>query len=120
MLMQAMPFAHYTWRDGILNLASYFPRECRPPDLGPKMYNAYGQRAAWQGMDPTTNKGGHTNLHCDVSDAVNVLVDAQQSEMAGDDSDDEADTEALVDEELGELRHFCGAIWDIYRSRSIA
>ena len=82
-LMQAMPFAHYTWRDGMLNLASYFPREWRPPDLGPKMYNgckslpraaflahidtsrahADGQRAAWQGMDPLTNKGGHTNLH---------------------------------------------------------
>eukprot|EP00966_Prymnesium_polylepis_P311852 7205834-Prymnesium_polylepis.1 len=39
------------------------------------MYNAFGRHAAWRGMDPNTPKGGHTNLHCDVSDAVNVMLD---------------------------------------------
>ena len=45
-LMQALPFPQYTRRDGVLNLAKYFPRQYVPPDLGPKMYNAYGHRRA--------------------------------------------------------------------------
>ena len=52
-----------------------------PPDLGPKMYNAYGRHAAWQGMDPAVKKGGHTNLHCDVSDAVNVDLTIQDEDI---------------------------------------
>lgn len=35
-----------------------------PPDLGPKIYSAYGQR-----LDC-----GTTGLHMDISDAVNILV----------------------------------------------
>ena len=90
-LMQALPFPQYTHRDGVLNLAKYFPRQFVPPDLGPKMYNAFGQHAAWQGMDPHTKKGGHTNLHCDVSDAVNVMVDVGTDDHGVDDSDDDGD-----------------------------
>ena len=47
-LMQALPFPQYTHRDGVLNLAKYFPRRYVPPDLGPKMYNAYGRHASWR------------------------------------------------------------------------
>jgi len=114
-LMQALPFPEYTHRDGPLNLAKFFPRTCVPPDLGPKMYNAFGKHAAWQGMDQNTTKGGHTNLHCDISDAVNVLVDVGESAKADDDSDEDEDEAALFDDELGCLRTQQGAIWDIYR-----
>jgi len=114
-LMQALPFPQYTRRDGALNLAKYFPRQFVPPDLGPKMYNAFGQRAAWSGMDPNTTKGGHTNLHCDVSDAVNVLVDVAGGGVSAADSDEEFDDASLHDDELGSLREQEGAVWDIYR-----
>lgn len=113
-LMQALPFPQYTSRDGILNLAKYFPRQYVPPDLGPKMYNAFGRRAAWRGMDPKTPKGGHTNLHCDIADAVNVMLDVGIDDE--DDSDDDEEEAAMYhDRELGDLRAAQGAIWDIYR-----
>jgi lysine-specific demethylase 3 len=116
-LMQALPFPQYTHREGVLNLAKYFPRQYVPPDLGPKMYNAYGRHASWRGMDPQTNKGGHTNLHCDVSDAVNVMVDVGFDDEQEYDHDEDArkDAHLLRDSELGDLRNQHGAIWDIYR-----
>ena len=43
--------------------------------LAARAARARHRRAAWRGMDPKTPKGGHTNLHCDVSDAVNVMLD---------------------------------------------
>lgn len=65
-IMQAVPLAAYTNRDGKLNLARYLPTHFSRPDLGPKMYSAYSQTHP--------SKQGSTNLHLDVSDAVNVLV----------------------------------------------
>lgn len=41
-LMKALPLPMYTHRDGINNLASRLPECFVKPDLGPKMYNAYG------------------------------------------------------------------------------
>ncbi|XP_049872327.1 lysine-specific demethylase 3A isoform X2 [Pectinophora gossypiella] len=63
-LMRALPLAEYTSRHGKLNLAARLPECFVRPDLGPKMYTAYG------------GAGGTTNLHLDVSDAVNVMVHA--------------------------------------------
>ncbi|XP_052741070.1 probable JmjC domain-containing histone demethylation protein 2C isoform X2 [Bicyclus anynana] len=63
-LMRALPLHEYTARAGRLNLAARLPECFVRPDLGPKMYTAYG------------GAGGTTNLHLDVSDAVNVLVHA--------------------------------------------
>lgn len=65
-LMRVLPMAAYTHRDGILNLAGRLPNFCVKPDLGPKMYNAYGMARYPQ--------CGTTNLHLDMSDAVNVMV----------------------------------------------
>lgn len=62
-LMKVLPMGEYTQRGGRLNLASRLPDCFVKPDLGPKMYTAYGA--------PT---GGTTNLHLDISDAVNVMV----------------------------------------------
>ena len=64
--MQALPLAEYTDRVGRLNLASRLPDFFVRPDLGPKMYNAYGCA-----IFPSK---GTTNLHLDISDAVNFMV----------------------------------------------
>ena len=114
-LMQALPFPQYTRRDGVLNLAKYFPRQYVPPDLGPKMYNAYGQHANWRGMDPSVKKGGHTNLHCDVSDAVNVMADVGFDDEAEYNEFGAGGDGLLHDPELGDLSNQHGAIWDIWR-----
>lgn len=41
--MDNLPLPEYTKRDGRLNLASRLPNFFVRPDLGPKMYNAYGK-----------------------------------------------------------------------------
>lgn len=65
-LMKVLPLSEYTHRNGRLNLASRLPNCFVRPDLGPKMYNAYGSA-----LHPSK---GTTNLHLDISDAVNVMV----------------------------------------------
>ena len=65
-LLKALPLPEYTYRTGMLNLASRLPGFFVRPDLGPKMYNAYGSA-----LSPRT---GSTNLHLDISDAVNLMV----------------------------------------------
>ena len=65
-LMNALPLPEYTHRSGIFNLASRLPEFFVKPDLGPKMYNAYGSAA--------TPRSGSTNLHLDISDAVNMML----------------------------------------------
>ena len=65
-LMRVLPLNEYTHRTGSLNLPSRLPECFVRPDLGPKMYNAYGSA-----LHPTK---GTTNLHLDISDAVNVMV----------------------------------------------
>lgn len=42
-LMNNLPLPEYTRRDGVLNLSSRLPDFFVKPDLGPKMYNAYGE-----------------------------------------------------------------------------
>lgn len=42
-LMDNLPLPEYTKRDGRLNLAARLPNFFVRPDLGPKMYNAYGK-----------------------------------------------------------------------------
>ena len=82
-LMNALPLPEYTQRDGKLNLVTSLPDFFVRPDLGPKMYNAYGKKdgATFLILDfqlllgtTTLPSCGTTNLHLDVSDAVNVLV----------------------------------------------
>lgn len=64
--MKVLPLAEYTHRNGRLNLAGRLPECFVRPDLGPKMYNAYGSALLCS--------KGTTNLHLDVSDAANVMV----------------------------------------------
>lgn len=42
--MDNLPLPEYTKRDGRLNLAARLPNFFVRPDLGPKMYNAYGEK----------------------------------------------------------------------------
>lgn len=67
LMKNAVPFAAYTTRNGKYNLAKYLHQHFCMPDLGPKMYSAYGQEL-------TPPRSGSTNLHLDVSDAINVLA----------------------------------------------
>ena len=45
--MDNLPLPEYTKRDGRLNLAARLPNFFVRPDLGPKMYNAYGKKLSW-------------------------------------------------------------------------
>ncbi|XP_073034272.1 lysine-specific demethylase JMJ27-like isoform X2 [Primulina eburnea] len=67
--LSCLPFKEYTHpRSGYLNLAAKLPEKCLNPDLGPKTYIAYG-------FAPEFGRGDSvTKLHCDISDAVNVLT----------------------------------------------
>uniref|UniRef100_UPI00398ED3DC probable JmjC domain-containing histone demethylation protein 2C isoform X2 n=1 Tax=Pristiophorus japonicus TaxID=55135 RepID=UPI00398ED3DC len=65
-LMKNLPLPEYCDPEGNLNLASRLPNFFVRPDLGPKLYSAYGQT--------TVKEHGTTNLHLDIADVVNVLV----------------------------------------------
>lgn len=65
-LMRNLPLPEYTKKGGPFNLVSRLPEFFMKPDLGPKLYSAYGQAKCPQ--------AGTTNLHQDVTDEFHLLV----------------------------------------------
>lgn len=116
-LMDGLPLPEYTHRDGILNLAGRLPSWFVRPDLGPKMYNAYGSA-----LYPTK---GTTNLHLDVSDAVNVMVyvgipsdgNAQLHIEEALKAIDEGGCDSLMRARVRSRGAKPGALWHIYNAR---
>ncbi|MQL87650.1 hypothetical protein Taro_020198 [Colocasia esculenta] len=75
--ISALPFRQYTDpRSGPLNIAVKLPKESLRPDLGPKTYIAYGISEELERGDSVTK------LHCDVSDAVNVLMHTSEVSLS--------------------------------------
>ncbi|XP_078079630.1 lysine-specific demethylase 3A-like [Mustelus asterias] len=116
-LMNHLPLPEYTKRDGKLNLASRLPDFFVRPDLGPKMYNAYGLLSA------EDRKVGTTNLHLDVSDAANVMV--YVGIPSGQPNHEEEILKTMEDGDADELtiKRFTesgerpGALWHIYSAK---
>ncbi|KAK9910177.1 hypothetical protein M0R45_034149 [Rubus argutus] len=76
----ALPYSDYTYpkhsKAGILNLATRLPEQSLKPDMGPKTYIAYG-------FPEELGRGDSvTKLHCDMSDAVNVLTHTTRVKIA--------------------------------------
>ncbi|URE04994.1 JmjC domain containing protein [Musa troglodytarum] len=63
---------HKHYRYGFLNLAVKLPKDGLKPDLGPKTYIAYGF------LQELGRGDSITKLHCDMSDAVNILTHTEE------------------------------------------
>ncbi|CAG0878489.1 unnamed protein product [Darwinula stevensoni] len=113
-LMQALPLGEYTIREGVLNLSSRLPNIFVKPDLGPKMYIAYGST-----VHPSV---GTTNLHLDISDAVNVMVhtgipegvDREKVKQGALKALQEGGCDYLTLRRVREKGDIPGALWHIY------
>uniref|UniRef100_A0A672K6L5 Lysine-specific demethylase n=1 Tax=Sinocyclocheilus grahami TaxID=75366 RepID=A0A672K6L5_SINGR len=86
-LMENLPLPEYTKRDGRLNLASRLPNFFVRPDLGPKMYNAYGKRSAF-----------------------NILATVMQTI-------EEGDVDDMTKRRVYEAKEKPGALWHIYAAK---
>ncbi|KAK9068917.1 hypothetical protein SSX86_013033 [Deinandra increscens subsp. villosa] len=113
--ISALPFQLYTDpRAGFLNLAVKLPPGVLRPDMGPKTYIAYG-------MGEELGRGDSvTKLHCDMSDAVNILTHTAEVSMSDnqklaiqDGISHDFPPEEDADEETA------GALWDIFRREDV-
>ncbi|KAJ4838852.1 hypothetical protein Tsubulata_010884 [Turnera subulata] len=130
-----LPFKQYTHlKNGPLNLAVRLPEESLKPDMGPKTYIAYGF--------PTELGRGDsvTKLHCDMSDAVNVLTHVAEVNISpeklskvkelqkrhAEQDKMELFVDNLVEDEIhgsgvieGQDDPAGGAVWDIFRREDV-
>ena len=115
-LMSNLPIAEYTLREGSLNLVSTLPSLFLKPDLGPKLYIAYSSAE--------TPREGTTNLHVDISDALNLMiyVGESKSETNHKHNDKEVLSRVLMSSNCDkqQLDRYLngerpGAIWHLFR-----
>ncbi|MFS7924602.1 putative transcription factor & chromatin remodeling &Metalloenzymes JmjC family [Helianthus anomalus] len=123
--ISALPFQEYTDpRKGFLNFVVKLPPGVLKPDLGPKTYIAYG-------IPRELGRGDFiTKLHCDVSDAVNILThttevsNSEEQQLAikkllrRHRSRDEREKK-LMESNSNERGDTCGALWDIFRREDV-
>ncbi|KAK4594433.1 hypothetical protein RGQ29_018210 [Quercus rubra] len=95
-----LPFKEYTHpRKGVLNIAVRLPDESLKPDMGPKTYIAYGAAQELGRGDSVTK------LHCDMSDAVNILTHTAEVPLK---------KESLESIEKLKKRHFEQDQWELF------
>ncbi|XP_058195417.1 lysine-specific demethylase JMJ26-like [Rhododendron vialii] len=138
--ISALPYSEYTHpRSGLLNVAAKLPEKMLKPDLGPKTYIAYGFAEELGRGDSVTK------LHCDMSDAVNLLthtaevnLNRQQlskdhavldqtelfgtvhSDIHGSSNDEKLQGETVSDKMLNGLETpDGGAVWEIFRRQDV-
>ena len=115
-LMSCIPMPDYTTHEGSRNLVSRLPRSTfLVPDMGPKLYTAYGL---------ASDQKGTTNLHLDISDAVNVMVYVGTFKSKDDEKEHQKNVmkaleEANVDKSQinRSKKEKVGALWHIYDAR---
>ncbi|KAH9913882.1 uncharacterized protein BXZ73DRAFT_55261, partial [Epithele typhae] len=66
-MMLPGPFRDVAAVDGVRNLSAHYPLNGNAPDLGPKFYIA-------QHNPDSTSRMGTTNLHLDVTSAINIML----------------------------------------------
>ncbi|RWS12108.1 lysine-specific demethylase 3B-like isoform X1 [Dinothrombium tinctorium] len=116
-LMNCLPLPEYTHRNGALNLAGRLPDCFVRPDLGPKTYIAYGS--------PSHPDKGTTNLHLDISDAVNVMmyvgslkgVKSEEYMQKCMKAIEEGGCDELMKKRVREKGVKIGSLWHIYDAR---
>ncbi|KAL1198213.1 Lysine-specific demethylase JMJ26 [Cardamine amara subsp. amara] len=126
----ALPFQEYTNpRTGILNIATKLPEKLLKPDLGPKTYIAYGTSVELGRGDSVTR------LHCDMADAVNILVheaevtldenhlslveDLKKKHKEQDKLENVGTTGCLSFENAQNHEKMGSALWDIFRREDV-
>ncbi|KAI8841032.1 hypothetical protein BJ741DRAFT_595089 [Chytriomyces cf. hyalinus JEL632] len=112
----AVPFPAYSSFTGALNLAARLPQNHLPPDLGPKMYNAFGS------SDAGVKAYGTTPIHLDMADAVNVMmfastVNADPNQPASNSDRPAAVWDIYARKDLECLRKFLRAEFDVDASQ---
>ncbi|XP_053165733.1 probable JmjC domain-containing histone demethylation protein 2C isoform X2 [Hemicordylus capensis] len=117
-LLKSLPLPEYCNPDGKLNLASYLPGFFVRPDLGPRLCSAYGVAAA------KDHDIGTTNLHIEVSDVVNILVNVGIAKGNGVLSKsgvlkkfEEEDLDDILRKRLKDSSELPGALWHIYAGK---
>ncbi|KAK4261918.1 hypothetical protein QN277_004853 [Acacia crassicarpa] len=140
--ISSLPYKEYTNpHNGVLNLYSMLPDECIKPDIGPKTYIAYG-------IPMELGRGDSvTKLHCDMSDAVNVLthtfetpldasllatiedlkkkhLEQDREDLHGDlqeaeANDENENTTVFENKFVGYESVEGGALWDIFRRQDV-
>ncbi|KAI8076902.1 uncharacterized protein BX664DRAFT_344211 [Halteromyces radiatus] len=100
--MSMLPMNEYCGVNGVFNLSNRLPQEFIKPDLGPKMFIAYGLDFT-DGMTTV----GTTNLHCDMTDAVNVMCHSQPMDI-------NANNNKKYDIGVSSSPGPAAAVWDVF------